>query len=63
MQNVFDNVQEVDLTPQAGAFNYMKDQLLAQKMISYTMNGKVSEVPVLADFKIVFTVEVTANPL
>ena len=63
IQDVFANTQEVDLTPQAGAFNYMKDQLLSQKMISYTVNGRLSEVPVMADFRLVYSVEVTANPL
>ncbi len=63
IQNAFDSGTIIDLSDNAGAFNYMKDQLLNQKMITYNVNGMVSKVPVVADLKLIYTLDVTANPL
>jgi hypothetical protein len=63
MQEALDNGTVIDMSDQAGAFNYLKDELLNQKMISYSLNGVVSEVPAQAEFKLTYTIDVTANPL
>ena len=63
IQNTFDTGTIIDLSDNAGAFNYLKDQLLNQKMITYSLNGMVSEVPVVAEFKLIYRLDVTANPL
>jgi hypothetical protein len=60
---LFNNVQKLDLSEQAGTFNHMKDQLLSKKMISYTINGRISEVPANAQMRITYVVDITANPL
>ena len=40
----------------------MKEKLLAEKMVSYTLNGRVSEVPVNAQLRVTFKLRVTAKP-
>ncbi len=63
IQDAFGAGTIIDLSDNAGAFNYIKDELLDQHAITYYMNGVVSEVPVQAEFKIIYTLDVTANPL
>jgi len=63
IQNTFDTGTIIDLSDNAGAFNYIKDQLLSQKTLTYSINGVLSEVPVVAEFKLIYTLDVTANPL
>lgn len=63
LQDLFDNGGVVNLSDQSGAFNYIKDQLLNQKMLTYTINGVLSEVPVTADIVVKYTLDVVANPL
>ncbi len=63
MQDAFNAPQTIDLSDQAGAFNYIKDQLLDLNVLNYSMQGVVSEVPVQAEFKLIYTLDVTANPL
>jgi hypothetical protein len=63
IQDAFNNGTVIDLSDNAGAFNHLKDELLNQKMISYSLNGMVSDVPVVAEFKLTYTLDVTASPL
>lgn len=63
MQEALDNGTVIDMSDQAGAFNYLKDELLNQKMISYSLNAIISDVPAQAEFKLTYTIDVTANPL
>lgn len=63
MNDLFNNGQTIDLSDQANAFNFIKNQLLNQKQLVYALDGVISEVPVEATILVKYTLDVTANPL
>jgi hypothetical protein len=62
LQSLF-GLGTIDLSEQAGTFNYIKDELLEQKELNYTVNGVVSKVPVDMQIRVVYELTITANPL
>jgi hypothetical protein len=62
-QELYNNGQETDISDQAGAFNYLKDQLLDQKALTYNVNAEISEVPANVTINLVYSLKVTASPL
>ena len=63
LQDLFNNGGVINLSDQTGTFNHIKNELLNQKMLTYTLNGVLSEVPVTTDIIVKYTLDVVANPL
>lgn len=55
-------LHKLELTDDNGFLNHMKEKLMADKLVSYTVNGRVSEVPVNAQLRLTFKARVTAQP-
>jgi hypothetical protein len=63
LQSLFDSGEALDLTDNAGSFNYLRNQLKDQKQLSYNVNVNISEVPVSTTIRFNYKVVVTANAL
>jgi hypothetical protein len=58
----FNDVHKLQLTDDNGFLAYMKEKLLAENKVAYTLNGRVSEVPVNAQLRLTFNLKITARP-
>lgn len=63
LKTLFDSGEALDLTDNAGSFNYLKNQLKDQKQLSYAVDVSISQVPVSTTIRLNYQVVVTANPL
>lgn len=59
---LFSEAHKLDLTDDTGVLNYMQERLMSDKIVSYSLNVVVSEVPVTAEIKVTFKMKVTAMP-
>ena len=63
LQPLFDSGEALDVSDNAGAFNYLKDQLKNQKQLTYTVNASINKVPASTSIRLDYELVVTANPL